>query len=265
MSNKLSILKNDTEGLLKFLGEVPIFKELSTESLKKISEKIQKRTFAKDIIIIKNESPGDCLYFIKSGSVRVVSESEGEEFIIATIPGGKCFGEMSLLTDEPCCASVITNEDSLLFFITKDDFNEIISENPVIYKHFNKLLSERVHNQNTKSVDIKKHGIAVSRHLQKAKENQYNSLVWKSKKMRGIVQETNNLSKKDVHITVIGKPGTGKEILSRKIHMDSTRAKFPVFEIALPIERRKLRTPVQDERRERDHIACELFGDWKKH
>jgi transcriptional regulator with PAS, ATPase and Fis domain/polyferredoxin len=260
MANKLSILENEIEDILKFLQEVPIFEELTTESLKKITEKIQKRTFAKDDIIIKNESPGECLYLIGSGSVRVVSESEGEEFLIATIPGGKCFGEMSLLTDELCCATVKTNEDSLLYFITKSDFNEIISENPVIYKHFNKLLSERVHKQNTKSIDIKKHGIAVSRHLQKAKEYQYNSIVWKSKKMRGIVQEASNLSEKNVHITVIGKPGTGKEILSRKIHIDSTRAKFPVFEIALPKERRMLRSPVQNERREHDHTACELFG-----
>ena len=260
MANKLSILKNEIEGILEFLEQVPIFEELSTESLKKISEKIQKRTFAKDDIIIKNESPGECLFLIKSGSVRVVSESEGEEFIIATIPGGKCFGEMSLLTDEPCCATVITNEDSLLYFITKSDFNEIISVNPVIYKHFNRLLSERVHKQNIKSIDVKKHEIALSRHLQKAKASQYNSIVWKSKKMQGIVQEADNLSRKDVHITVIGKPGTGKEILSRKIHMDSTRAKFTVFEIALPKERRKVRTSVQNERRVRDHIACELFG-----
>ena len=94
-------------------------------------------TLAKDHIIIKKGSAGARLFLIKSGGARVVSESEYEDFTIATIPSGKCFGEMSLLTGEPCCATVKTNEDSLLYFITKSDFDEIISENPQINKDFN--------------------------------------------------------------------------------------------------------------------------------
>ena len=101
MAEKLITPEENTEEILKFLGDVSIFKELSTESLEKISDKIQMHTFAKDNIIIKKGSPGVRLYLIKSGSARVVSESEEEEFTIATIPDGKCFGEMSLLTGEP--------------------------------------------------------------------------------------------------------------------------------------------------------------------
>jgi transcriptional regulator with AAA-type ATPase domain/polyferredoxin len=260
MAEKLITPEENTEEILKFLGDVSIFKELSTESLEKISDKIQMHTFAKDNIIIKKGSPGVRLYLIKSGSARVVSESEEEEFTIATIPDGKCFGEMSLLTGEPCNATVKTNEDSILYFITKSDFDDIISENPLIYKHFNKLLAERVDKQNIKSIDLKKHEIALSRYLQKAKEHQYGSVVWKSKKMRRVFEEAEKFSGNDIPVTVIGKPGTGKEILSRKIHMDSAKAKSPVFEIVLPKDRRKERTPSHIERRQLDHIESELFG-----
>ena len=145
--------------------------------------------FTKDHTVIKKGAPGIRLYLIKSGSARVVSESEEEEFTIATIPDGNCFGEMSLLTGEPCNATVKTNEDSTFYFITKSDFDDIISENPLIYKHFNKLLAERVDKQNIKSIDLKKHEIALSSYLQKTKEYQYSSVVWKCKKMREVVQE----------------------------------------------------------------------------
>ena len=263
MAEKLITPEENTEEILKFLGDVSIFKELSTESLEKISDKIQMHTFAKDNIIIKKGSPGVRLYLIKSGSARVVSESEEEEFTIATIPDGKCFGEMSLLTGEPCNATVKTNEDSILYFITKSDFDDIISENPLIYKHFNKLLAERVDKQNIKSIDLKKHEIALSRYLQKAKEYQYGGVVWKSKRMQRVFEEAEEFSGNDIPVTVIGKPGTGKEILSRKIHMDSAKAKSPVFEIVLPKERRKERTPIHIERRQLDHIECELFGKEK--
>ena len=136
-------------------------------------------------------------------------------------------------------------------------------KNPVIYKHFNKLLAERIDEQNIKSIDLNQHEIALSKYLQKAKEYQYSSIVWKSRKMLNIIQEAKKFSEMSTPATIIGKLGTGKEILSRKIHMDSTRSKYPVFEIVLHKERRKERIPVLNERRQRDLIECELFGKEK--
>ncbi|MGR3293016.1 MAG: cyclic nucleotide-binding domain-containing protein [Candidatus Scalindua sp.] len=211
MEKKPTMFEKETGEIVKFLWEVSIFKELSNESLEKISEKIQMITFAKDNIVIKKDSTGNRLYLIKSGSTRVVSESEYEDFTIATIPSGQCFGEMSLLTGEPCCATVKTNEDSLLYFITKSDFDEVISENPQINKHFNKLFADRIGKQNIKSIDLKEHEIALSRYLQKAKEYQYSEVVWKSKRMQKVFKEAEKYSRNDVPVTIIGKPGTGKE------------------------------------------------------
>ncbi len=251
------------DGIVKFLGGISIFKGLSKESLEKVSEKIQMIAFAKGNIIIKKGSTGIRLYLIKSGGARVVSESEYEDFTIADIPSGKCFGEMSLLTGEPCCATVKTSEASLLYFITKSDFDEIILENPQINKHFNKLFAERIQKQNTKNVDLKEYEIALSRYLQKAKEYQHSGVVWKTKKMQNVFKETEKFSENDIPVTIIGKPGTGKELLSRKIHMDSTRAKFPVFEMVLLKERRKGTTFVHNERRQFDYTESELFGKEK--
>ncbi len=260
MAEKLITPEKDREEILKFLSEASIFKDLPDESLEKIPEIVQIDYFAKDHIIIKKGSPGVRLYLIKSGSARVVSESEEDEFIIATIPAGKCFGEMSLLTGEPCCATVKTNENSLIYFITKSDFDSIISENPQIYKHFNKLLAERINKQNIKNIDLQKYEIALSSYLQKTKEYQYSSVVWKCKKMREIVEEAERLSKTDDPVTIISEDGAGKETMSRKIHSESSRAKFPVIEVILAKERRNEKLPVHNERRKRDQIECELFG-----
>ena len=98
MEKKPTMFEEGDGDIVKFLGGTSIFKELSTESLEKISDKIQMLTFAKDNIVIKKDSSGNRLYLIKSGSTRVVSESESDDFTIATIPSGQCFGEMSLLT-----------------------------------------------------------------------------------------------------------------------------------------------------------------------
>ncbi|WP_096896047.1 sigma 54-interacting transcriptional regulator [Candidatus Scalindua japonica] len=263
MEKKLTIFEKNSEDIMEFLGKVSLFKELPRESLEKISAKIQINSFSKDNIVIKRGSVGARLYLIKTGSARVVSESEHEEFIIATIPNGKCFGEMSLLTGEPCCATVKANEDSLLYSITKSDFDDIISKNPHINKHFNKLLSERIENQNIKNIGLKEYEIALSRYLQKTKNYQYSGVVWKSKKMQSVFKEAKKFSENDAPVTIIGKPGTGKEIISRKIHTDSAKAKSPVFEIVLPKERRMERIPIHNERRQLDQVESELFGKEK--
>ena len=265
MIEKLATSEKDINEIISFLGETSIFKGLSPESLRKIAEKVQVDSFPKDFTIIENGSPGIRLYMIKSGSSRVVtkSEGEGEEFTIATIKSGECLGEMSLLTGDPCCATVKTNEDSLLYFITKNDFDDIISENPLIYKHFNKLLAARINKQNIKSVNLKEHEIALNKYLQNTKEHQYSNVIAKSRKMKNILQEVGELIKIDTPVTVIGESGTGKELIARKIHTDSARAKFPVIEIAIPNERRKNKIPVHNERRKIDRIECELFGNEK--
>ena len=101
MEETLITPEKDREEILEFLSDASILKNLPEKSLEKISEIVQIDSFAKDHIVIKKGSPGVHLYLIKSGSARVVSESEEEEFTIATIPEGKCFGEMSLLTGNP--------------------------------------------------------------------------------------------------------------------------------------------------------------------
>src|SRR3990167_4712305 len=101
MAEKLIAPEKNAEETVRFLREASIFKDLPTESLEEISEKIRVETFAKDRTVIKKGSSGIRLYLIKSGSARVVSESEEDGFTIANISTGECFGEMSLLTGEP--------------------------------------------------------------------------------------------------------------------------------------------------------------------
>lgn len=231
--------EKDIDDIQKFMSKSQIFKGLSSESLRKITEKMYLSFFNKDSTIIKKRSKGTRLYLIKSGSVRVVTGGqEGEEFTVAAMQSGACFGELSLLTGNPCIATVKTDEDSQLYYITKHDFDNILSKTPLIYRHFHKLLVDRLNEQHVKSVKLKKHEVELNRYFQKTKEHRYGCVIGKSKKIKNVLQDAENLSKIDTPFTIIGAPGTGKELLARKIHRDSERAESSVFEILLPRERR---------------------------
>lgn len=253
----------EVDEVLKILGKTSIFEGLSPESLRDISNKIQLKHIGKDFPVIKEGQSGVNLYLIKSGSSRVVieaKETSDDEFTVAIIRKGDCFGEMSLLTGEPCCATVKTNEDSCFYVLTKNDFDDIISKNSIVYKHISKLLINRLSEQNIQNIHIKEHEIALNRYLQKTKEYQFSNIIGKSKSISDFLNEAGAFSETDTPVTIIGEHGTGKELIARKIHEDSTRSKFPVIEITLSNERRMMETAIHNERRKRDQVECELFG-----
>ncbi len=249
--------------MLEFFKRCSIFDGLSPESLMKISEKAEEYLYAKDTAIIENGTPGRRLYIIKSGSAKVVKEEGFVEFTVTTLQKGACFGEMSILTGEPCCATVKTCETSALYVITKSDFDEVVSENPHIYKHFIKLLAERINSQNKKNLELREHEIALSRYLQDTKEYRYSCVIGNSLAMKKIMEEAGSLSKIDDPVLITGEPGSGKGLIARNLHRNSARTKHPVVEYVLPRERRDKNETVPMERRKMDCIACELFGSEK--
>jgi CRP/FNR family transcriptional regulator len=70
---------------IKFLQLVPIFSELTTETLEKISCLVQRRTYTKDQVILMEHESGSAFFIIISGKVKVFRESEEGKEVILTI------------------------------------------------------------------------------------------------------------------------------------------------------------------------------------
>jgi sulfate permease, SulP family len=89
------------------------------------------------------------LYFLESGCVSVVSELRAGAILRRrTYTGGTILGEMGLFSGAPRSASVIADEQSRLHFLSKEAFEKIEREVPVLASHFNKgivnLVAERL-------------------------------------------------------------------------------------------------------------------------
>ncbi len=88
-----------------------------------------------------------CYYYYQlvSGSVRWVNVSEeGKEFVQDMIEPEECFGEFPLFDDAPYAASAIANVDSELLRLPKEDFKQLLKDEPLIHFAFSKLLVERL-------------------------------------------------------------------------------------------------------------------------
>ena len=100
-----------------------LFSNLGDAELKIVAELTKVRTIPRNTLLINEGDASDAMYLIKEGKVDVIVTNEnGEQFVLSTLKQGDNFGELSLLDDHPRSASIITLEKSIFIVLHKADF-----------------------------------------------------------------------------------------------------------------------------------------------
>ena len=119
------------------LARSPVFKELPKDALEAIAGAVHSLVVSGNSIVLRQGDPGDCLYIIRSGSVRIFRRNEEGMHLDISIKGpGETFGEMALLTGEPRSADVETLRETHLMVLPKDQLDRIMRDFPDISKVF---------------------------------------------------------------------------------------------------------------------------------
>ena len=137
---KISQQKHD-----HIIKNIPLFSELSDEATVTVENLIMKKKFHKDQIVLYEEDTENYMYIVYSGKVRVVKLSEdGREQIITIRKKNDYFGEMSLLDGKTSPATIIAHEDSIIGFLSKNDFEHHLFSNETIRSNIIKLLCNQL-------------------------------------------------------------------------------------------------------------------------
>ena len=116
-----------------FLATVPLFKLLHASELARFAELVREKTYPKGSVILFENDPGDSLFVVRSGRVKVVLVAEdGREVILGILGASEHFGELSLIDEQPRSAHVIAMEDSSLLVLHRDDFRRRVEANPSV-------------------------------------------------------------------------------------------------------------------------------------
>ncbi len=91
---------------------------------------------------VREGDPGDAMYLILEGEVRVRVLRRGKESILSTLKAGDLFGEISLLDGGPRSADVVANERSTLLKISTASFDKLRREAPALAEPFMHALSQ---------------------------------------------------------------------------------------------------------------------------
>jgi CRP/FNR family cyclic AMP-dependent transcriptional regulator len=118
---------------LDVLKAIPMFQHLDGEEVAALAHLLRERRFARGGIIVAQGDPGDALFLIGQGQVKVaVFAEDGREVILSVLTAGGFFGEMALLDDQPRSAHVIAMTDATLLQLRRDDFRNHLRASPAL-------------------------------------------------------------------------------------------------------------------------------------
>ena len=96
-------------------------------------------------IVFREEATCYFYYQLVSGCVKWVNiDDEGNEFIQHFVGPGNCFGELPIFDDEPYTASAIAESDSVVIYLQKPVFKELLKQRPALHFTISKLMAQRL-------------------------------------------------------------------------------------------------------------------------
>lgn len=116
-----------------FLATVPLFRSLAPAEVTVFAGLAREKSYPKGSVILFEDDPGDSLFVVRAGRVKVVLVAEdGREVILGILGVGEHFGELSLIDDQPRSAHVVAMEESTLLVLRREDFRRRVEQNPAV-------------------------------------------------------------------------------------------------------------------------------------
>jgi len=133
--------KFDTRNLL---SDISLFEGLTPAQLDWVAKNAHRRVFAAGTNVMTVEQPGEAVFIILHGTVKIHIEQGGRDVILSILGGGDLLGEMSLIDSMGRSASAVTLESSLMLWMDKTTFNYLLDNFPPVARNLVKILSARV-------------------------------------------------------------------------------------------------------------------------
>jgi CRP/FNR family cyclic AMP-dependent transcriptional regulator len=148
-------LKKD---IINYLIDFPLFDALQGNQLHIVAEHMNYYEIDKGEILFKEGDKGDYICFVLDGVIDVLKKSvTGDSVVIAVLPKGRSFGEMSILDNFPRSATAKARVKSSFLTLTRISFDKILKDYPqigiTILKGISRLLSQNLRQTSSRLAD----------------------------------------------------------------------------------------------------------------
>jgi len=134
----------DLPELTAFLAGVPVFGSLDEAARLELAGHLEPVHVPAGEVVLREGDPGDGLYLVVSGRVRVSVAAGGTERVLYDLGRGAVVGEMALLSDRPRAATVRAARDSDLLMLRVSSFTALLERSPALLAGMVRVLVDRV-------------------------------------------------------------------------------------------------------------------------
>lgn len=139
----------------KTVRSLSFFSGLSDAEVELIASKLIEKVFPLNSIIIEQEQPSDSVYFIYKGAGQIYRiTQDGNYANIALCGPGDIIGEMGLIDNMPRSANVKAIQETHVLMLRKEDFVNILKQNPSLSINLLKVFSQRLRNNDLMVEDV---------------------------------------------------------------------------------------------------------------
>ena len=127
------------------LSRIFLFRGVPARDLERLAALMHERSFPAGASVLTAEEPGEAVYVLLGGTVKVhTSLPDGTQVILAVLGPGEVVGEMSVSDSLGHSASVTTLEESTFLWMDRKTFLSGIEEVPAISRNLLGILSRRL-------------------------------------------------------------------------------------------------------------------------
>lgn len=117
--------------------------KLTDSEKDQLCDVIECMKFAGGDTIMTEGERGGALYLLRSGSVAILREINGQQQCLKTVYEGALLGELTFLTGEPATATVMASEDTVAYKINRLEYARLMQTNQeLVYALFTYMLAQ---------------------------------------------------------------------------------------------------------------------------
>lgn len=138
-------MSDGSQRIVSILSANPFFAGFEQDALEKIAAICRQRHLTTREILFLKGDPGDGLYAIRRGLIRIGTMDDlGQRMTMNVLGGGDVFGEITLLDGEARTADAVAMEDTDMIFLPRREFLNLLNREPPIALQLISLLCARL-------------------------------------------------------------------------------------------------------------------------
>ena len=213
---------------LDILSSSALFKDISSESIKKTVSYAEHKVFPEKTVIFRKDDQPDTFYIITSGEVHIsISNSDGNENVLAVLKAGEGFGEIAMLTGEQHTTTATTAGTASLLIFSKEFFQKFCSLNPEVSMAFIRWFANRLMQKDAEIVRANAKERAYQQFVSEQDTLSLPELIGQTRTINQLRKKINAAAQNVLPVLVQGESGTEKLVVAGNIHKDSVHASAP--------------------------------------